>query len=306
MGTHFPGRVVSGAPSHLRMLNYTAHVHRLMADIVARVPALSQIDVGGVLVFARLGRASTHGAYATCHSLMVPDTEPAYYFWRDRRTGHLTRRSEWFVTRSPQLRLGNRRVSHLISMALPRFCDQTLKGSRKEALYPQGPDWVAKLDTIVHELYHVDPHEGGIRTSVKADGRPSALTHTPQFFRDVARMVHEYLASRPEPGVYEFLSMNFETLQRRHGGVIGTTFRGYPSFPQRYRERLADQPRAPRVPQIVPLPERARRRVYTEADLEARQFLPHAARIVPRPDAAESVRGLHSSSRQAPAHAAHR
>ena len=89
-----------------RMINYTAHVHRLMADIVSRVPALSQIDVAGVLVFARLGRASTHGAYATCHSLMVPDTEPGYYFWRDRRTGHLTRRSEWFVTRSPQVRIG--------------------------------------------------------------------------------------------------------------------------------------------------------------------------------------------------------
>ena len=47
---------------------------------------------------------------------------------------------------------------------LPRFCDQSLERSRKAELYPQGtPAWVAKLDTIVHELYHIDPDESGIR-----------------------------------------------------------------------------------------------------------------------------------------------
>jgi hypothetical protein len=84
------------------MINYSDHVRRLMEDIVRRVPALSAIDTRNVLVFARLGRTSTHGAYATCHSLMLPDSEPAYYYWRDRRSGHLTRRSEWFITRSRQ------------------------------------------------------------------------------------------------------------------------------------------------------------------------------------------------------------
>lgn len=288
------------------MINYTALVHRLMTDIVSRVPALAQIDVTGVLVFARLGRASTHGAYATCHSLMVPDTEPGYYFWRDRRTGHLTRRSEWFVTRSPHVRIGSRRISHLVSISLPRFCDQTLKGSRKEDFYPQGPDWLAKLDTIVHELYHVDPHQGGIRAGLKTDGRPSAMTHTPQFFRDVARMVHEYLASKPDPAVYEFLSLNFDALQRRHGGVTGTTFRGYPAFPQRFRERLAEQPRTPRVAQVVPVPERAHRRLYTEADLDVRQFSSRGVVPVPGADQPTLVRGLHPKARPVAAIAAHR
>jgi len=275
------------------MINYTAHVHRLMEDIVSRVPALSQVDVGGVLVFARLGRASTHGAYATCHSLMVPDTEPGYYFWRDRRTGHLTRRSEWFVTRSPQVRLGARRISHLVSISLPRFSDQTLKGSRKENLYPHGADWLAKLDTIIHELYHVDPHEGGIRTSVTGDGRPSAMTHTPQFFRDVTRMVHQYLESGPDRAVHEFLELDFDALQRKYGGVAGTTFRGYPSFPQRFRERLDEQPRAPRASQIVPFAERACQRVFTDADLELRQFLPHRAALLPKAAEAVWVRGVY-------------
>jgi hypothetical protein len=262
------------------MIDYTLHVRLLMEDIVARVPALAHIDVRKVLVFARLGRTSTHGAFATCHSLMVPDSEPAYYFWRDRRTGALSRRSEWFVTRSPEVRIRGRRISHLISVALPRYCDQTLKDTHKEGVYGRGTEWLAKLDTIVHELYHVDPHEGGIRQSLKVDGSPAAQTHTPRFFRDVQRMVRDYVASRPALPVYEFLTLDFDGLARRHGGVVGTTFRDFPAFPQRYRERLAEQPRGPRAAQIVPLPPHTQRRVFTEADLVLRQFLPASTRRV--------------------------
>jgi hypothetical protein len=249
-----------------------------MEDLVARLHALAHVDLQQVLVFARLGRSSSHGAYATCHSLALPDSEPAYYLWRDRRTGALSRRSEWFVTRSPEVRAGGRRISHLVSIALPRFCDQTLKDTHKERVYGRGREWVAKLDTIVHELYHVDPHQGGIRLSVKADGSPGAQAHTPQFFRDVQRMVRAYVGSRPDPAVWEFLTLDFDSLVRRYGGVAGTTFRSFPAFPQRYRERLAEQPRGPRAGQIVPLPPRSPRRHFTEADLVLRQFLPDSTR----------------------------
>ena len=260
------------------MIDYTLAIHRLMGDVIARVPALAHIDPGNILVFARPGRTRAHGAYATCHSLMLPDSEPAYYFWRDRRTGALSRRSEWFVTRSPEVHVGGHRISHLISIALPRFCDQTLTDTHKERVYGRGSQWMAKLDTIVHELYHVDPHHGGIRRSVKADGSPAAQTHTPRFFREVQAMVREYVASRPDPAVWEFLALDFDCLVKRHGGVAGTTFRDFPAFPQRYRERLADQPRGPRAAQIVPLPARTPRRHFTDADLVMRQFLPGSTR----------------------------
>jgi hypothetical protein len=260
------------------MINYTERVRVLMGDIIQRVPALSFIDLREVLVFARWGKTDTDGAFATCHSLTLPDSEPSYYFWRDRRTGRLTRRSEWFVARSPQVRVGHARIDYLVSITLPRFCNQTLRGSQKGDLYPGGEDWLAKLDTIVHELFHVDPHRSGIRPSLRSDGRPASVTHTPQFFADVARMVHEYVASRPDPKVYDFLRQDFDTLARRLGGVVATTFRTYPSFPQRYRERLAEQPRTPKVPHIVPLSEPFRAHQYTEADLEIRRFMPSGVR----------------------------
>jgi hypothetical protein len=165
-----------------------------------------------------------------------------------------------------------------VSFALPRFCDQSLSRSRKQQFYDRAPDWLAKLDTIVHELYHVDPHHGGIRRSVKADGSPAAQTHTPQFMREVQAMVREYVASRPDPAVWEFLALDYDGLVTRYGGVAGTTFSDFPAFPQRYRERLADQPRGPRAAQVVPLPARTPRRHFSDAHLVMRQFLPGSTR----------------------------
>ena len=139
--------VVSLRPSCVGMINYTERIALLMQDVVRRTPSLSFIDLSEVLVFARFGRSDAEGAFATCHCLTLPESEPGYFFWRDRITGELTRRSEWFVTKSPSVRLGETSVKYLISFVLPRFCDQTLERSRKAHLYPGAPGWIAKLDT---------------------------------------------------------------------------------------------------------------------------------------------------------------
>jgi hypothetical protein len=55
-------------------------------------------------------------------------------------------------------------------------------------------------------------------------------------------MVQMYMASRPDPAVYDFLRHDFNGLETRYGGIVGTSFRTFPSFPQRYIERLAVQP----------------------------------------------------------------
>jgi len=101
------------------MLNYTEQIWRLMNDVVSRVPKLSFIDPQELFVFARYGRAGADGAFATCHSLNLPNSEPGYYFWRDRATGSLTRRSEWFVTKTPEVRIEGNQIKYLISFL---FC----------------------------------------------------------------------------------------------------------------------------------------------------------------------------------------
>ena len=261
--------------STLRMMNYTERLTLLTQDIVARVPTLSFIDVADVLIFGRFGRSDAEGAFATCHCLTLPASEPGYHFWRDRATGRLTRRSEWFVTKSPVVSIGNRDLKYLISFALPRFCDQSLDRSRKERFYPGADPWIAKLDTVVHELYHIDPRSTGIRRIEREEGTYSANCHGRRFFRQVADMVHTYLNSGPDPTTYEFLAHDFTTLASRFGGVVGPRFRTFPSFPQRYIERLAEQlpceADAENV-QIEPLRVPHQPTRYTEDDLHIRQF----------------------------------
>ena len=108
------------------MMNYTDRLTVLMQDVVSRVPALSFIDMGDVLVFARAGRSNAEGAFATCHCLTLPASEPGYYFWRDRSTSELTRRSEWFVTKSPAVTVGE--------MNRPaRFCSAAVLSPKRRA-----------------------------------------------------------------------------------------------------------------------------------------------------------------------------
>ena len=269
------GALAQQDASSAQGINYTAHISRLMADIVWREPALSFIDVDRVLVFARPGRTGADGPNATCHSLNLPDTEPGYYFWRDRASGNLTRRTEWFVTRSPVVTIDGRQIDYLLSFSLPRFVDQTLEqDTRKRLRYPSGtPGWVAKLDTIVHELYHIDPGQSGLREVECETGSPSLLTHSSGFFDDVARMVRDYLARGPDARLTDFLRPDFAELALMHGGVNGATFRSYPSYPRRYREIVDPQPAPPAIGdvRIDAMIDRART-VFTEADLQLRRF----------------------------------
>jgi hypothetical protein len=264
------------------MINYTERIALLMQDVVSRVKTLSFIDVNDVLVFARLGRSNAEGAFATCHCLNLPPSEPGYYFWRDRASGRITRRSEWFVTRSPIVTIGSREIKYLISFTLPRFCDQSLIHSRKERFYRRASDaWMAKLDTIIHELYHIDPEQNGIRRLETGDGKYSAHCHTPKFFEQVAGMVSEYLDSQPDPDAYDFLRHDFDALAARYGGVVGTSFRSFPSYPQRFVERLAEQPPCEADAdgaEVEPWQPSAQRPIYTADDLHIREFSRAASR----------------------------
>jgi hypothetical protein len=262
------------------MINYTERIQRVMQDVVLRTPPLGFIDLREVVVFGRSGRTGVDGAFATCHCLTLPETEPGYYFWKDRETGELTRRSEWFVTKTPEVTVSGTRIKYLISFALPRFCEQALERSWKADLYRGSrpyESWIAKLDTIVHELYHIDPVAGGIRQFAHADGTRATRTHAPQFYEDVAAMTRAYLATGPDPALFDFLRWNFSELQARYGGVTATTFSNFPSFPQRYMSPCATLPvEADEGVKVEPVKRLSQPVLYTERDLHERQFTARA------------------------------
>jgi len=254
-----------------------------MQDLVTRVPELSFIDLDRVLVFARPGRSSADGAYASCHCLSLPTSDPGYFYWRDKTTGAVTRRTEWFVTKSPEVYVDDRRMNYLISFSLPRFTDQTLARSRKREFYPKDtPNWVAKLDTVLHELYHIDPDQDCLRRFKRTDGEYSDALHSPTYFEAVAKMVQQYLATSPDAKLVEFLNYDFEGLRTRYGAVAGTTFRYFPSYPRRYREVAVGQAlpadiAAARVERFV---DAVPAKIWSEEDLQLREFLGNGSRLI--------------------------
>lgn len=262
------------------MIHYTEALTGLIADIVDRVDGLSFIDVKRLLVFARYGRTRAAGAYATCHCLNLPDSDPGYYFWRDRQSGLITRRTECFVVKTPEVWLRQTRLDYLISFSLPRFCDQVIDGARKAKFYGSCEPWVAKLDTVVHELYHIAPQHVGLRKFESCDGQ-APRSHGPLFLEEVAWFVRAYLASRPDPRHYDFLRHNFHSLARHDGGVLATTFVNFPSYPQRYPHPVAQQPDAGDVT-VLPIKVSTQPRRYTERDLQVRAFTVNGSRRLRR------------------------
>jgi hypothetical protein len=101
-------------------------------------------------------------------------------------------------------------------------------------------------------------------------------------------MVNAYLATRPNPALYEFLQHDFSTLQANYGGVVATTFRNFPSFPQRYMEPLPAPPPEP-VVRIEPLKPPSQPILYTEDDLQMRQFTEHTSRRLTRKGAHQAA-----------------
>ncbi|MGI8672899.1 MAG: hypothetical protein ACR2LU_09870 [Luteitalea sp.] len=250
------------------MFHFTDALSRLIADIASRVPALAHVRPDRTLVFARRGRSGADGPNATCHCLTLPTSDPGYYFWADAATGQITRRSPWFVTRSPRVTVGGQAIDYMISVALPRFSDQNSR--RKRERYAGLPAWVGRLDTVVHELYHIAPDAQGLRQLPRADGSLDHRAHPPRFFDDVQMMVHAYLETSPDPEVLEVVMYDFAALLERHGRVVGTTFRDA-SYPQRYMEVLAQQPAEP-PGLVVPMKESSSRGTYSEGDLVVRSF----------------------------------
>ena len=250
------------------MFHFTDALSGLIADITSRVPALGHVRPDRTLVFARRGRTGADGPNATCHCLTLPTSEPGYYFWADADTGTVTRRSPWFVTRSPRVEMHGTPIDYMISVALPRFSDQVSR--RKLERYPGLPPWVVRLDTVVHELYHIAPDASGLRHLTRADGTIDPRTHPPQFFDDVRALVCAYLDTSPSADVLEVVRHDFATLTARHGGVLGATFRDA-SYPQRYVHVLEQQPVDPAV-LVEPFKDAPGRPLFTQADLVVRDF----------------------------------
>lgn len=173
--------------------DFCGHIRRLCADIVARIPELSHIDVNRLLV------AVTQARNARKHGLQARVTPLRF------RDGQLIRQRRGVPYQVQRFIVDRREILYLITFCLPRFLDQ---------------DFDDKLITLFHELYHISPaFNGDLR---RHPGRCHMHSRSKRAYDEqMAQLARAYLAERPDPQLYSFLRLNFAQLDYRHGGVVG-------------------------------------------------------------------------------------
>ncbi|WP_437225792.1 hypothetical protein SH661x_004239 [Planctomicrobium sp. SH661] len=174
-------------------LDFTQAMTRLCHDITERHETFSHIDISRVAVcFTQTRSLVLHGLQAKLTPMRF-------------ERGSLTcmrRGRTWTVQR---LFVGKREMSYILTFYLPRFLDQSFS---------------EKFITILHELYHISPlFDGDIR---RFEGRCHIHSESQRDYDEQMEVyAREYLSSDPPEELYAFLKMDFKTILKKHGGVIG-------------------------------------------------------------------------------------
>ena len=194
--------------------NFCKSVRRLCKDIVAHCDALRHVDISRLLFTVTQARSHRlHGLQARVTPLRF-------------RGGALARRRWGTMYRVQRYFVGGREILYVIAFCLPRFLDQ---------------DFDNKLVTLFHELYHINPaFDGDLR---RHQGRYSLHSHSKSNYdQQMAELARGYLSNGAQAGLHDFLRLDFNQLEHRHGSVVGVV--------------------VPR-PKLIPLPARRAAEVVT-------------------------------------------
>ncbi len=196
--------------SSLRGFDFTAHIRRLCADMVARMEELAHIDLGRVAIrYCQARKAVSHGIQASLTPLRFE--QGSLYTTRRRR--------RWTIER--MIDGDGREMLYLLSFYLPRF---------------QQLPYEEKLITVFHELWHISPaFDGDIR---RLEGR--CHVHSARqcdYDAEMKKFAHKWLELDPPRELHAFLHHNFRQLAHAHGGVHGVRIRTPRLIP--FEERAA-------------------------------------------------------------------
>lgn len=174
--------------------DFTHHIRYLCEDMARRVESLRHIDMDRIAIsFSQTRSPTKTGIYASLTPLRFAGG-----------ASHTVRRGRrWEI----QKVVGHNGSSmlYLLNFYLPRFLDLTFR---------------EKLDTVLHELWHVSPRfDGDLRRL--GDKKYAHGSSVKKYDAQVKKLVDQWLAEDPPERVYSFLSANFRELLAEHGKVIG-------------------------------------------------------------------------------------
>lgn len=198
----------NGFASAQSEFDVTAALRSVCEDMTVRVPELRHIDMSRVAIsYCQTRRGSLHGTLAKLTPLRFE--QGALTTLRDGRS--------WTIQR---LHVGRQEMRYILSVYLPRFFDLP---------------FTEKLNTLVHELYHISPQfDGDIR---RFEGRCFAHSSSHRVYDEIVEMLlQDYLRRRsPRSRLLAFLHHDFSALKQSYELITGT--------------------RIP-IPKLLPLPDR--------------------------------------------------
>ena len=179
-----------------KSFNYTDSIRRVCEDMVFRLPVFAAIRMDQVAVsFVRTRNRAMYGVFASVTPLRFPG-------------GKLRSAEKGKILEMPALTdRQNRPILYILSIYAPRFIDLQITD---------------KVNTLVHELYHISPDfDGSIRSF---GGRYYAHgASRKEYDAKVKRYADQWLSSDPPPELWDFLRYDFKTLCARYGRLVGTT-----------------------------------------------------------------------------------
>lgn len=178
-----------------RSFDYTEAIAKVCEDVCFRVPDLNHIDMSRVAVsFTQTKHSAPFGIFASATPLRfeggVLSTE---------RRGR-----QWTLQRC--FRPDGVEYLYILYFYVPRFIELSLS---------------QKLETIVHELYHISPYfNGDLR---RFEGRCFAHgSSQKKYDQTVRRFVEHWLKQEPPPEIWDFLRLRYAELIEQYGNLHGT------------------------------------------------------------------------------------
>lgn len=176
-----------------RTFHYTEAMTQIIERVAVQMPAFAHLDLRRILVAFSQARADTsHGVFA---KLVPMRFEGGAQLTRRGRRTYTVQRVKW----------QGREILYLVYFYLPRY---------QNLVYPQ------KLQTLFHELYHISPRfDGDIR---RFPGPNYAHGRSREAYdRLVAPFVDEFLRLEGAAELTAFLELDFKTLERERGPIVG-------------------------------------------------------------------------------------
>ena len=173
--------------------DYTSAIAAVCGDMCFRIPELRHVDMERVAVgFSQTKNSEPFGIFAS--------TTPLRF--ENGKSFHQSRGRLWTLQR--HFRPDGREYLYILYFYVPRFIELPLS---------------QKLDTIVHELYHINPlFNGDLR---RFAGRRFAHGSKKRYDQIVSRLVQSWLKNNPPNDLWEFLCYNYRDITAKYGKVSG-------------------------------------------------------------------------------------